>query len=144
MGNILRTNLSKMRSQGRTAAGIIGMRLAADDRIIGMEMVQAKTELFVVAQKGYGKRLKFNLFSNKGRGGKGMTYLKIADKNGPAIDIRAVQESDDIVIVTHKGQSIRIEAKKISSLGRSTVGVRIMDLGDDDEISDIAVIPAHE
>ncbi len=140
-GNLLRTNLSKMRSQGRQAAGIIGMRLEESDAIIGMEVIADGHELFIISEKGYGKRMKFSLFTNKGRGGKGMTFVKITDKNGKAFAIRAVRPEDDIVIVTQKGQSIRIAAEAVSSLGRSTMGVKILTLQDDDSIGNLAVVP---
>lgn len=144
LGNILRANVSKMRSQGRQAGGIIGMRLGPNDRIIGMEIVKSDHDLFVISQKGFGKRIKYSLFANKGRGGKGMIYLKIGEKNGPAVDIRSVQPSDDIIIMTQKGQSIRIAAKKVSSLGRSTMGVKIMNLKSGDLITDLAIIKETE
>jgi DNA gyrase subunit A len=144
MGNILRTNIAKMKSQGRSAGGIIGMRLTDDDEIIGMQVIESGKDLLVLSEKGYGKRVKYSLFANKGRGGKGMTYLKISDKNGPALAIRSVAEDDDVILVTQKGQSIRVAAQNISQLGRITVGVRIVHMDEDDRVSDVAVIPKTE
>lgn len=139
-GSLLRTNLQKMRSMGRTAAGIIGMRLENDDYIIGMDIVKPDTALFVITDKGYGKRISYNNFVNKGRGGKGMTYLKITDKNGAAAGIRSVRTSDEIIITSLSGMTIRLQAGDISSQGRSTVGIRLLDLSDTDIVSDFAVI----
>ncbi|MBW7857227.1 MAG: DNA gyrase subunit A, partial [Leptonema sp. (in: Bacteria)] len=84
-GLALRTNLSKMRSQGRQASGIIGIRLEEGDRVIGMDVVNEKSDLFVITELGYGKRVAFKNFAVKGRGTKGMLYVKLGDKIGPAI-----------------------------------------------------------
>ncbi len=138
-GLALRTNLSKMRSQGRSAAGIIGMRLDKDDEIIGMDIVTSKGFLLVMSEKGFGKRIAFNNFPAKGRGGKGMTYVKIGDKNGKAVRVHSVQENDDIFIVTKSGMAIRTSVTDISVIGRSTVGVKIVDLSKDDTVKDVAV-----
>ena len=143
-GLLLRTNLKKMRSMGRTAAGIIGMRLAPDDYIIDMDIVKDNTSLFVISEKGYGKRVSFNNFVNKGRGGKGMAYLKITDKNGYAVGIRSVSLTDEIIISALSGMTIRILARDISSQGRSTVGIKLLDLSDNDAVSDFAVITEEE
>lgn len=139
-GLLLRTNLQKMRSMGRTAAGIIGMRLAPDDYIIDMDIVKENTSLFVITEKGYGKRVAFNNFINKGRGGKGMTYLKITEKNGYASGIRSVSLTDEIIISALSGMTIRLLAKDISAQGRSTVGIKLLDVNENDAVSDFAVI----
>lgn len=144
MGNILRSDITKMKSQGRSAGGIIGMRLTSDDEIIGMQVIESDKELLVVSEKGYGKRVKYSMFTNKGRGGKGMTYLKISDKNGPALAIRSIAQEDDVILVTQKGQSIRVATQNISQLGRMTVGVRIVHMEEDDSVSDVAIIPKTE
>ncbi len=139
MGLALRTNLGKMRSQGRNASGIIGMRLDKDDAIIGMDVVQPKTSLLVVSEGGYGKRVQFSQFASKGRGGKGMTYLKIADKNGPAVGLCTVHDDDDVFVVTEKGMTVRLNAADVSVIGRATVGVRLVEISDGDKVRDVAV-----
>jgi DNA gyrase subunit A len=140
MGLLLRTNLSKMRSMGRNAAGIIGMRLRKDDVIIGMDVVKKKSQLFVITSKGYGKNIDYKYFAAKGRGGKGMTYLKITEKNGYAAGIRSVFSDDEVIISSKSGMTIRLKAKDISVQGRATVGVRLLNVNDNDVVSDFAVI----
>jgi len=140
-GLLLRTNISKMRAMGRAAAGIIGMRLAANDAIIGMDVVKKESSLFVVSSKGYGKRVEYRNFATKGRGGKGMAYLKVTEKNGVSIGIKSVFMSDEIIIASKSGKTIRLTAKEVSSQGRSTVGVRLLDVEGDDSVTDFAVIP---
>jgi len=139
-GQMLRTNLSKMRSMGRQAAGIIGMRLEKDDVIIDMDVVKKKSTLFVITEKGYGKRVNFDNFANKGRGGKGMTYVKVMDKNGNAAGIKAVMPDDEVIITSKTGMTIRVVADEISLQGRATVGVKLLDLEGDDMVTDFAVI----
>ena len=139
-GLLLRTNLQKMRSMGRSAAGIIGMRLDKDDHIIGMDIVKEGSSLFVISEKGFGKRVPYNNFANKGRGGKGMAYLKITDKNGTAAGIRSVLPEDEIIITAVSGMTIRLVARDVSSQGRSTVGIKLLELTDPDIVSDFAVI----
>lgn len=139
-GLALRTNLSKMRSQGRQASGIIGIRLEEGDRVIGMDVVNEKSDLFVITELGYGKRVAFKNFAVKGRGTKGMLYVKLGDKIGPAIAIQTVQKDDDIIIICQSGQIIRVSADEISTQGRNTQGVRIVTLHEGDTIQDAAIL----
>lgn len=140
MGSALRMNLGKMRSQGRTAAGVIGMRLEEGDVIVGMDVVDEKAALLVVSEQGYGKRVDYTSFPTKGRGGKGITYLKVTDKNGPAIAVRTVREGDDVLIAAESGMTIRLDAADVSIIGRATVGVRLLNIGKDDRVRDVAII----
>jgi DNA gyrase subunit A len=143
-GNLLRTNLSKMRSMGRSAAGIIGMRLESDDEIIGTDVVVKDSDLFVVTEFGYGKRMLYKNFAAKGRGGKGMAYLKITEKNGSAIGIKSVLAKDEIIIASKSGMTIRLLAEDVSEQGRSTVGVRLLNTSENDTVTDFAVLNADE
>jgi DNA gyrase subunit A len=139
-GLLLRTNLKSMRAMGRNSAGIIGMRLGSGDSLIGMDVVNKNASLFVVTSKGYGKRMDYRNFATKGRGGKGMTYLKAIDKNGHAISIRSVVLDDEIIIASKSGMTIRLLAKDVSLQGRATIGVKLLDLDENDIVSDFAVI----
>ena len=139
-GNLLRTNLMKMRSMGRNAAGIIGMRLAKDDVIMGIDLVKKNSSLFVITEKGYGKRVDYKNFANKGRGGKGMAYVKVTDKNGHANGVKSVFDSDEIIITSKNGMAIRLLAEDVSMQGRATVGVKLLELKGDDFVTDFAAI----
>jgi len=139
-GLLLRTNLSKMRPMGRAAAGIIGMRLDADDKIIGLDVVKKDSSLFIITGGGYGKRIDYKHFVAKGRGGKGMACVKVSEKLGTAIGVRSVFPNDEIVIMSKSGMTIRVLAKDISMQGRTAGGVKLLDIGNDDMISDFAVI----
>lgn len=139
-GLLLKTNLASMRSMGRNSAGIIGMRLAQSDAVVGMDVARKNSSLFVVSSLGFGKRIDYKNFQSKGRGGKGMAYLKVTDKNGPAISIRSVFPEDEIIIASRSGMTIRLLAQDISLQGRATVGVKLLDVGENDEVTDCAVI----
>lgn len=139
-GLLLRTNLSKMRSMGRTAAGIIGMRLDKDDRIIGLDVVKKDSLLFILTELGYGKLAEYKHFTAKGRGGKGMTCIKVSDKHGYAVGIRSVFPDDEIVIISKNGMAIRLIAQDISVQGRAATGVKLLNVDGEDIVSDFAVI----
>ncbi|HON76898.1 MAG TPA: DNA gyrase subunit A [Spirochaetota bacterium] len=139
-GLILRTNLGKMRAMGRNAGGIIGMRIGSSDEVIGLDVVKDNSSLFVITSKGFGKNIHFKNFTNKGRGGKGMTYLKVTEKVGHAIEIRSVFPDDEIIIASKSGMTIRLLAKDVSVQGRTASGVRLLNIGDDDMVSDVAAI----
>jgi len=136
----LRTNLSKMRAQGRGASGIIGMNLASDDYMAGLDVVKNKSdELFLVTKKGIGKRVKFSEFSTKGRGGKGMAYCKITSKSKNVVAIRTVQENSEAIITSSSGMTLRLEVKNASLQGRNATGVKLLNVEEEDGISDITV-----
>ncbi len=139
-GLLLRTNLMKMRGMGRNAAGIIGMRLSGEDEIIDLDVVKKDSSLFVLTEKGFGKRVEYKNFANKGRGGKGMAFVKINEKNGYAKGVKSVFDSDEVIIASKSGMTIRLTAGDISLQGRSAAGVKLLDLSGDDMISDFAVI----
>jgi DNA gyrase subunit A len=139
-GLLLRTSLLKMRSMGRSAAGIIGMRLDKDDRIIGLDVVKKGSSLFIITEGGYGKRVDYRHFAVKGRGGKGMACVKVSEKHGAAIGVRSVFPEDEIVIISKSSMAIRVLAKDISMQGRTATGVRLLNVDEDDIVSDFAVI----
>lgn len=139
-GLALRIEGNIIRAQGRTASGVTGMRLAEDDAIVGLSKYKEGEDIFVVSEEGYGKRLGFEEFAAKGRGGKGMAYLKITEKNGFSVGTGSVGSEDEIILITQQGMTIRINAFDISKLGRTAVGVRIVDLKDNDKVQDFTVL----
>lgn len=142
-GLAVRTNLAKLRTQGRSAGGVRGMRLSEGDYVTGVTIVEKDTDLIVITEKGYGKRSEYSEFATKGRGGRGMTYLKITDKSGGSIGIASIKPTDEVIIIAQSGMIIRMEAKDISVIGRSTQGVRVVNLKDDDVVVDFAVLESE-
>ena len=142
-GLAVRTNLAKLRTQGRTAGGVRGMRLSEGDFVTGVTIVEKDSDLLVITEKGYGKRMEYAEFATKGRGGRGMTYLKITEKNGSSVGISSLKPTDEVIIIAQSGMIIRMEAKDISVIGRSTQGVRVVNLKDDDSVIDFAVLESE-
>ncbi|TGL61084.1 DNA gyrase subunit A [Leptospira sarikeiensis] len=139
-GLALRIEMDTIRAQGRTAQGVTGMRLSSEDAIVGLSKVVEGDDIFVISENGYGKRLGFEEFGTKGRGGKGMTFLKTGEKNGAAVAVSSVGEDDEIILVSQQGMVIRTEANQISKMGRTAVGVRVVDIKDNDKVQDCTVI----
>ncbi|PJZ27149.1 DNA gyrase subunit A [Leptospira hartskeerlii] len=139
-GLALRIEMDTIRAQGRTAQGVTGMRLSKEDAIVGLSKVVEGDDIFLISENGYGKRLGFEEFGTKGRGGKGMAFLKVGEKNGAAVAVSSVGEEDEIILVTQQGMVIRTEANQISKMGRTAVGVRVVDIKDNDRVQDCTVI----
>ncbi len=117
-----------VRPMGRTSQGVIGIRLNKDDDVIGMECIYegSKATLLAITENGFGKRTELDEYRVQTRGGKGVITYKITPKTGVIVGIRIVTESDDVMLITDTGTIIRINAKDISVLGRSTQGVTLM------------------
>ena len=147
-GNAIRFNESKVRSIGRTAAGVRGIRLEDDsDKVVGMvcfDPSDAERSLLVISEKGSGKRTAFDDYRLTNRGGKGVKNMQITDKTGKVVAIKSVSNEDDIMITSKFGIVIRIPVEGIRVMGRATQGVRVIKLNADDEIADIAIVKADE
>jgi DNA gyrase subunit A len=139
-GNALRTKIFNLREMGRTAAGVIGMRLRKTDEIIGMTIVEDNTSLIVITKNGFGKRLSYNNFTAKGRGGLGMAYMKVTEKSGPCVGLASVKSTEEVIIITRNSMIIRINAKSLREMGRTATGVKVVNLNENDFVSEIGII----
>lgn len=136
----LRTNLGKMRAQGRAASGIIGMTLEGQDYMAGLDVVKGnKSYLLVISENGYGKRVKYDEFGTKGRGGKGMAFFKVTEKTGKAVAIRTVTDDAEVIVTTLSGMVLRSEVKQIAVQGRTASGVKVVELSAGDKVADMTV-----
>jgi len=146
LGKAIHFNEQDVREMGRQARGVRAVRLAEDDLVISMEVSDASSCFLTVTEHGYGKRTHFSEYRLQKRGGSGIINLKVTDKNGPVAGILKVTDSDELMITTTKGKIIRIAAKGISIIGRSTQGVRLMDIeeGEGEKVADIALIAERE
>ncbi|MBI2839598.1 MAG: DNA gyrase subunit A [Acidobacteria bacterium] len=143
LGQSIRFSETDVRPMGRTAVGVYGIRLAEGDCVIGMEVIapsETRT-LLTVTRKGYGKRTALGEYRLQGRGGSGIINLNVTDKTGEAVGIACVGDEDEIMFVTTQGMIIRVRARDISTYGRNTQGVRVMELDEGDELSAIAKLP---
>lgn len=144
-GMAIRFNEDQVRDMGRTAAGVRGIKLGKSDRVIGaVSLRRLGTTILVATEHGYGKRSNLDEYRITSRGGKGIRTVKVTEKTGNMVAIREVTDNDDIVIVTQKGMTIRQHVKDIRLAGRNTQGVRLIKLGADDVIADVAVVLADE
>jgi DNA gyrase subunit A len=143
-GQAIRFNEKDVRPMGRVSRGVRGIRLRAGDQVIGMDVVQEKSSIFVISQSGYGKRTKVAQFTAHARGGVGIRSAIVNSKTGRLIGVKTLteDESQEVIIVSSQGQAIRLGLKNIPLLGRATQGVRIMRLNDGDEVVSLALVDA--
>lgn len=141
LAQAIRFKESDARPMGRATRGVRGIRLRPNDVVVGVDVAKADTELLVVMENGYGKRTKIAQFATHARGGVGIKAGVVSEKTGKAIDVRAIQDaSDDVVIVSAQGQVIRLAVKDISLIGRATQGVRIMRMKEGDKVASVALV----
>ena len=128
---------------GRGAAGVRGIEVEDDDQVIGADVVQEGAQILTVTERGFGKRTPLEEYRLQGRAGRGTIDIKTAGRNGTVVGMVQVRSGDDLLIVTTKGKVIRIHADEVSSQGRNTMGVRIIDLDADDRVGSIARVEAE-
>ena len=117
-----------VRATGRVSMGVIGMNLSEDDKVVAMQLNTQGEYLLIVSEGGYGKRTRISEFHPQNRGGKGLKCYKIMDKTGPVIGAKAVDEENEIMMITNEGIIIRTGCQDISVLKRITSGVRLMNV----------------
>ncbi|MFN0117463.1 MAG: DNA gyrase subunit A [Elusimicrobiota bacterium] len=143
-GMAIRFPEDEVRSMGRSASGVRGIRLDADDQVVGMEVTNAaqekKTTLLTVCENGFGKRTFLQEYRDQSRGGKGVITIKATDRNGPAVGIRLVTDEDDVMIMTEKGITIRLKCKDLSVISRNTQGVRLVRIQEGDKVAAVASV----
>jgi DNA gyrase subunit A len=133
-GMCIRFNERDVRPTGRTSMGVIGMTLTGDDQIIGMQLNTQGEFLLFVSENGLGKRTEMDEFSVQRRGGKGVKCYKITEKTGDVIGLKAVNEDNEVMLITNEGIIIRLMVSDISVLGRITSGVKLMNIDTDTDI----------
>jgi len=140
-GKALRFSEKHVRHMGRAARGLIGMKLSEGDYVVGMEVVQAESTILSVCENGYGKRSKVSDYRKTNRGCKGVINIKVTEKNGPVVGIKQVTNGDHLIMITQEGMTIRmiITEESIRTIGRSTQGVKLQGLSENDAIADIAI-----
>lgn len=140
-GQAIRFHEKDARPMGRASRGVRGIRLRAGDSVIGMDVVQEDSYVFVISQYGYGKRTKVSQFTAHKRGGVGIRSAIVNTKTGPLIGVKTlVGDDQEVIIISNNGQTIRLGLKNIPGLGRATQGVRIMRLNDKDSVASLALV----
>ena len=143
-GMVIRFAEDEVRSVGRVAAGVRGIDLADGDQIIAAEVAQEGVSILTITERGYGKRTPLEEYRLIGRAGKGVIDIKTGGRNGSVVGMLLVQDEHDVLVVTTKGKIIRIHAAEVTSQGRNTMGVRIIDLDPDDQVGSIARVEAEQ
>ena len=136
-----------VRPVGRSAQGVLGIRLDEDDFVIGMESILAdnkKATLLAITENGFGKRTELDEYRVQNRGGKGVITYKITPKTGNIVGIRVTNEDDDAMLITNSGTIIRIKVKDVSILGRATQGVTLMRTSEDEKVVSIETLVPEE
>jgi DNA gyrase subunit A len=142
-GMAIRFSEVEVRSMGRGAAGVRGIDVEEGDAVIAADVVQEGAQILTVTERGFGKRTPLEEYRLQGRAGKGIIDIKTAGRNGAVVGMLQVRSGDDILLVTTKGKVIRIHADEVSSQGRNTMGVRIIDIDPDDKVGSIARVEAE-
>lgn len=143
-GQAIRFNEKDVRPMGRVSRGVRGIRLRAGDAVIGMDIVEEGSSIFVITQAGYGKRTKVAQFTAHARGGVGIRSAVVNSKTGKLVGVKRLTEDEgqEVIIMSQQGQTIRLGLKDIPKLGRATQGVRIMRLNDGDEVVSMTLLDA--
>ena len=133
-GQCIKFNENDVRPTGRTSMGVIGMNLSYDDEVIGMQLNTQGKYLMFASEFGMGKRTEISEFSVQHRGGKGVKCYKITEKTGNVVNAKAVNDENEIMLITTEGIIIQLKVSEISILGRITSGVKLIDLDNEKEI----------
>lgn len=139
-GLVIRFREQDVRSVGRTARGVRGMRVAGTNHVIGMAVIRpdADASILTVTERGFGKRTVATEYRTQGRGGRGVISIKVTDKNGRAVSFHQVRESDEIMIMTAEGKILRTKVDALRDIGRNAQGVRLIDMEDPDRVVSVA------
>ena len=146
-GKAIRFPEDKVRSMGRSASGVRAITVDSEnDEVVGMIVVKEGDgyDVMVVSEKGYGKRSSLEDYRITNRGGKGVKTITVTDKTGELVSLKAVNDEDDLMIITKKGTMIRMAVDSLRVMGRATQGVRLINLRSNDEIASIAKVPASD
>ena len=145
-GRAIRFAEKTVRSTGRNSYGVLGIRLEEEDRVVAMATTSAGDDLFVITEKGYGKRTSLSRYRRQRRGGKGVITARLNENIGSLVTASVVEDEgeQDIYIISQEGKIIRVSAAEISTLGRNTQGVRIIELEDGDIVVSLDIVDSSE
>ena len=139
-GMSLRFHEEQLRDQGRNTVGVWGIRPEKGDHVVAIAIVDPNAMLLVAGENGIGKRTPFDDYRRQSRGGKGIITMKTGEKTGDVVGALTVRESDEIMLITNKGQMVRTRVKEIRETGRNTMGVKLMDLRNGEKLQAIAPV----
>jgi len=137
-GKSIRFPEEQVRPMGRAAAGVRGMTLAAGDEVVGMEILSPGATILTVTENGFGKRTPLEDYRLQRRGGQGVITIRTSDRNGKVVRVAQVVDDDEVMLITDGGKVLRCPVKGISTMGRATQGVRVMNLDSGERLASMA------
>ncbi|MFQ6136159.1 MAG: DNA gyrase subunit A [Candidatus Hydrothermarchaeales archaeon] len=143
-GKAIKFSEKDVRVVGRPARGVRGIKLRKGDRVIGMEIIREDASLLTITENGYGKRTALSGYRTQRRGGQGVINIITSDRNGDAVDIKMVEEEDELMVTSSGGIIIRIPVNAVSIIGRNTQGVRIMKMKEGDKVVAVARVISED
>jgi DNA gyrase subunit A len=143
-GMSIRFDESGARAMGRSAVGVRGIRLDADDQVCDMVITDGTGTLLTICENGYGKRTNVEEYRSQTRGGKGIIDIRTTERNGKVVNLLSVTAEDEVMMITKDGQIVRTEVSGVSVIGRNTQGVRCISLRKQDKLVSVARIPQEE
>ncbi|PZD96638.1 DNA gyrase subunit A [Paenibacillus sambharensis] len=144
LGMSIRFSENDVRSMGRSATGVKGIQLDEGDEVIDMDVVDPDLDVLIVTAKGYGKRTPVSEYRIQTRGGKGIKTLNVTDKNGRIVALKVVSNEEDLMIMTSSGTLIRTSMSGISTMGRNTQGVRLINIREEDSVATVTRVQRSE
>ncbi len=139
-GKVIRFKESDVRSMGRTARGVRGIKLPTDQEVIALMIPEENGNILIASRNGYGKRSNFEDFSVIGRGGQGMIGMKMSERNGDVVGAIQVFDGDEAILISDQGTLVRIRTEEVSQQGRNTQGVRLINLSDGEHLVGLAQV----
>ena len=143
-GMCIRFKDTDIRSTGRSSMGVRGMNLDHEDEVIGMQMNTQGEKLLIVTEKGMGKKTSIDEFTLQRRGGKGLKCYKVTEKTGKVVGVKAVNEDHEVMLITTEGIIIQLRCEEISTYGRITSGVKLINLKNGETVKKIAKVRQTE
>jgi DNA gyrase subunit A len=143
-GMAIRFEESQARAMGRSARGVRGIKLRKGDGVVDMVVTAGESTLLTACENGYGKRTLVEDYRLQGRGGQGLIDIRTSERNGKVVNLLAVSDEDEVMMITKDGQIVRTSASGISVIGRATQGVRCISLNEGDKLVAVAIVPSEE
>ena len=140
LGRSIRFDEASVRSMGRTSRGVRGLKLREGDEVVGMVVAEPDAYLLTACLHGHGKRTRIDEYPIKGRGGQGVISIRTEGRNGDVVGVKLCREGDDVMFITASGMIVRTPVADVSSMGRNTQGVRLVNLKSDDALTSVEVV----
>ena len=139
-GKSIRFKESDVRSVGRTAIGVRGIRLATNNKVVSLIVAESTDPILTATEKGYGKRTQLDEYRTQARGGSGVISIKTSDRNGQVVGAIQVTDDDEMMLISNKGTLVRARAADVSIIGRNTQGVTLINIAEDEKLVSVAKI----